>query len=144
MPNQVVELKACMGDASDNIKGIDGVGEKTALSLIQTYGNLENLYEHTEELKGKLKERVVACKEQAFFSREIATIRTDMDISLSPEDILIPPMTHETSKMFLSLGFTSLIKKKIGGLLEKQVHVVQIQKCFMTPENQNVQIIVFS
>ena len=61
-PIQIIDLKSMMGDSSDNIPGITGVGEKTALTLVQTYGSLENLYENTEELKGKLKEKVESSK----------------------------------------------------------------------------------
>ena len=68
--------KALMGDSSDNIPGVPGVGEKTALKLITEYGNLESVYDHIEDISGKkLKERLVENKELAFLSRELATIK---------------------------------------------------------------------
>ena len=81
-PDQIIDLKGLMGDASDNIPGIKGVGEKTALQLLAQYDNVENVIEHTGELKGKLKEKVEAGKESALLSKKLATIVTDMDIEI--------------------------------------------------------------
>ena len=76
-----------MGDSSDNIPGVPGVGEKTALKLITEYGDLESVYDHIEDISGKkLKERLLENKELAFLSRELATIKTDMDLSYKVED----------------------------------------------------------
>ncbi len=69
-----------MGDKSDNIPGIAGVGEKTALNLIQSYQSLDGVYEHIDEIKGKLKEKLINEKEMAYLSRELATICTDVPV----------------------------------------------------------------
>ncbi|WP_297881224.1 5'-3' exonuclease H3TH domain-containing protein, partial [uncultured Campylobacter sp.] len=81
-PDKVIEMKALMGDSSDNIPGVPGVGEKTALKLINEYGDLESVYENIDNISGKkLKERLVENKDLAFLSRQLATIKTDMDLS---------------------------------------------------------------
>jgi DNA polymerase-1 len=81
-PNQVVDVLAMMGDASDNVPGIEGVGEKTALKFIEIYGSLESLYNNVGDLKGKLHDKVANSKETAFLSRELVTIRRDCPIEL--------------------------------------------------------------
>ena len=70
-----------MGDSADNIPGVPGVGEKTAIKFLQAYGSMEGLYDHVDELKGKMKEKVEANKELAFLSRELATIVLDIDFA---------------------------------------------------------------
>lgn len=80
-PGQMIEIKALMGDASDNIPGVPGVGVKTAVKLIKEYGNIENLYHHLEEVSGpKLVERLTENRDQAFMSRKLATIVTNMEL----------------------------------------------------------------
>ena len=71
-----------MGDSSDNIPGVPGVGEKTALKLLQEFSSLEELYANLDRVKGKLQERLALHKDQAFFSRELATIRCDIPIEV--------------------------------------------------------------
>ena len=108
-PDKVIEMKALMGDSSDNIPGVPGVGEKTALKLITEYGNLESVYEHIEDISGKkLKERLVENKELAFLSRELATIKTDMELSYKVEDFVQNFHTSEVQPLFETLGFTKL------------------------------------
>ncbi|MCL2026582.1 MAG: DNA polymerase I [Leptospirales bacterium] len=79
-PAQVVDYMALTGDTTDNIPGIRGIGEKTALKLITEYGSLDNLYEHTGELKGRQKELIIQDKDNAYLSKELVTIRRDADI----------------------------------------------------------------
>ncbi len=110
-PIQIIDLKACMGDSSDNIIGIPGVGEKTAKDLISIYGNIENLYEHTHELKGKLQEKVINGKDSAFLSKTLATINTQMDIELTEKDFSVTPLGDSAKKIFIELGFNNLLKK---------------------------------
>ncbi|MEA5002767.1 MAG: DNA polymerase I [Christensenella sp.] len=86
-PEQITDLKGLMGDASDNIPGIAGVGEKTALKLLLEYGTVENLYEHIEELpKNKLYEKLVNGKESAFLSKQLATIHRDMPLKATLDE----------------------------------------------------------
>lgn len=78
-PAQITDYKGLVGDASDNIPGVPGVGPKTASKLLNQYHDLETLYEHTDELKGKLKERIIENHEIAVFSKKLATIKTDFE-----------------------------------------------------------------
>ncbi len=102
-PQMVIEMKSLMGDSSDNIPGVPGVGEKTALKLLNQYGTLEGVYEHIEEQKGKLKERLVENKDLAFISHQLATIKTDMPYELEQ----FVPVVHrsEVTPLFEKLGF---------------------------------------
>jgi DNA polymerase-1 len=86
-PEQVVDVLAMMGDASDNVPGIAGVGEKTALKFIELYGSLENLYNNVGDVKGKLQEKIINSKDLAFLSRDLVTIRRDCPIELNWKDL---------------------------------------------------------
>lgn len=109
LPKQIIDLKALMGDQSDNIPGVTGIGEKTALSLIQTYGDVISLYDRIDELKGKLKEKLLDGKESAFLSRELATINTACDVDFHIEDMRFSlPLSAEVKKEFIRLEFKSL------------------------------------
>ena len=111
-PSQVIELKALMGDSSDNIPGVAGVGEKTAIALLQTYGDIDNLYRHTDELKGKLKEKIENGREQAYMSRTLATIRLDCDVDADLESMRIKSVfPSELRKKFLELEFKTFVQR---------------------------------
>lgn len=108
-PDKVIQMKALMGDSSDNIPGVPGVGEKTALKLISEYGDLESIYENIDTISGKkLKERLLENKELAFLSRDLATIKTDMDFFYELDDFVQQFHLSEVKPMFESLGFTKL------------------------------------
>ncbi|QWB96497.1 DNA polymerase I [Mycoplasmatota bacterium] len=84
---QFIDLKALMGDSSDNIPGVPGVGEKTGIKLLKQYGTLENIYAHSDEIKGKLGEKIRDNKELAFMSKDLATIILDADIDIDVDHI---------------------------------------------------------
>ena len=86
-PMQIVDMKALAGDSSDNIPGVAGVGEKTAVSLLQEYGSVEAIYDNIEKIKGKLKEKLEASKENAFMSKTLATINCNVDIACTLDDM---------------------------------------------------------
>ena len=86
-PKAIVDLKALQGDASDNIPGVRGIGEKTALKLLQQYHTLDNLYDHIDEIKGKMKEKLVEDKEKAYMSYDLATIVRDVPVEITMEDV---------------------------------------------------------
>lgn len=111
-PIQVIELKSLMGDSSDNIPGVKGVGEKTAKTLIQTYGNIQTLYDNTDKLTGKLKEKIVDGKESAFMSHTLATIDINAPVCTDLACMqLKTPFSHQVKKLFTTLEFKTLVKK---------------------------------
>lgn len=111
-PFQIVELKSLMGDSSDNIPGVSGVGEKTALSLLYKYETLDNVYNHIDEITGKLKEKLVNSKEMAYLSHTLATIDTNCDFECTLEDCEYQfPFNEEVLKFFKRYQFNSLLKK---------------------------------
>lgn len=111
-PKQVVDLKALMGDPSDNIPGVKGVGEKTALKLLQQYKTLDGVYEHIDEIKGKLHEKLVDDKDNAYMSYKIATIVRDVPMEISIPDIKYRGNDVEKlNDIYEELEFYSLLKK---------------------------------
>lgn len=109
-PKQVQDLKGLMGDSSDNIPGVPGVGEKTALKLLESYGSLEGVYDNIEEIKGKLKERLVEFEKQAFLSRDLATIRCDVPLEIDVGER--KEVDYEALRLrFQELGFKTLLDR---------------------------------
>ena len=109
---QVIDLLGLMGDASDNIPGCKGVGEKTAVSLLQQFGSIENLLANTDQLKGALRTKVESQVEEIKFSKFLATIRTDVPIALD-EDLLAKkePDTEALAALYRELEFNTLLRK---------------------------------
>ena len=111
-PLQVIDMLGLMGDSSDNIPGCPGVGEKTAQKLIAQFGSIENLLEHTDELKGALKTKIETNKETILFSKFLATIKTDVPIELDMENLRREnPDEPSLRKIFEELEFRSLIDR---------------------------------
>ena len=117
-PKKVVDYKSLVGDKSDNIPGVAGIGEKTAIALIEKYGTLENIYNHIDEVENRWKGKLEANKANAFLSRDLAQIKTDLNIKLDLEHA----KTHELNipaieAFFRELEFRSLLKtlEKLGG-----------------------------
>jgi len=110
-PKQIIDLKGLMGDSSDNIKGVKGVGQKTAEKLLQTYGTCENIYEHIDELKGKLKENLINDKDSCFLSKQLATIKTDVDINEDLRDFEYKPDLNSLNDFYREYGMRSLIRE---------------------------------
>ncbi|QVK17196.1 DNA polymerase I [Mycoplasmatota bacterium] len=111
-PSQITDLKGLMGDASDNIPGVPGVGQKTAIKLLSEYDTVENLLNHIDDLKGKLKEKIENNKELALLSKRIATINLDAPIEVSLEDTIYKNYdVKNLIDFYQSVEFHSLIKK---------------------------------
>ena len=110
-PIRMIDLKALMGDSSDNIPGVKGIGEKTALKLLQEYGSLENLYLNIDKISGKTKEKLVIDKEMAFISKKIATIYRDVPLHIVLEDLKYEGSnSEELIDLFKELEFFSFLK----------------------------------
>ena len=111
-PIKMIDLKALMGDASDNIPGVKGIGEKTALKLLTTYGSLSSIYEHIDEIKGSVKDKLIQDKDNAYMSYNIATIYKDVPLNVELEELAyIPKDKNELYKIYNELEFYSLIKE---------------------------------
>ena len=109
---QVIDMLGLMGDASDNIPGCPGVGEKTAQKLIAEFDSIENLLEHTDQLKGALKTKVETNREQILFSKFLATIKTDVPVALDMHSLVREePDEEELRKIFEELEFRTLIDR---------------------------------
>ena len=111
-PDQMLDYKALKGDTSDNIPGVPGVGEKTASSLLQQFGTLDGIYEHLDEVKGKLRDRLAEHRESAFMSREIGRIITDLPVELDLEEGRTGRYDRRAvAQRFRELEFRSLIDR---------------------------------
>ena len=111
-PHQVVDYKAIVGDKSDNIPGVPGVGEKTALGLLERYGSLDEIYAHLDEIENRWRTKLESGKESAYMSRNLATIRTDLPVNLDLEHARADQFDPKALEaLFQELEFRTLIKK---------------------------------
>ena len=111
-PSQVIDMLGLMGDSADNIPGCPGVGEKTAQKLIAQFGSIENLLEHTHELKGAIKTQIENNRQQIEFSKFLATIKTDVPVTLDMESLKRKSINEEElRKIFEELEFRTLIDR---------------------------------
>lgn len=160
-PYQIIELKSLMGDSSDNIPGVAGVGEKTALDLLNRFNTLDGVYQNLSSLKGKLLEKLETDKENAYLSKDLATINTNVDVDIKLEQLEYKfPFNQEVYSFFKNYEFNSLIKRpdlfeglehnlsnndisvnKIEiqslDLLEKQIKHIQKSGCFCFDINED-------
>ncbi len=113
-PAQVIHLKALMGDKSDNIPGVAGIGEKTAYSLLEAYETLDGIYAHLDEIKGATQRKLIEGKESAYFSQRLATIELNAPIDVKLEECLLKtPFSYRLKEKFAELEFKSLLLKNI-------------------------------
>ena len=114
-PKQVIDLLGLMGDSSDNIPGCPGVGEKTAVTLIKQFGNIDTLLAQKDKLKGALKTKVTDNEQQILLSRDLATIRTDIPLPFSLDELKLHDIDREeVRKLFSELEFRSLLSRVLG------------------------------
>ncbi|MBU0997088.1 MAG: DNA polymerase I [Firmicutes bacterium] len=112
LPSQMTDYKGLVGDPSDNIPGVRGIGDKTAVSLLEKYISLENIYEHLEELKGKLKEKIESSKEVAFFSKQLATIHTDFENQINIDDLkYVGPDFEKLTSFYQKMEFHHFLRR---------------------------------
>lgn len=149
-PSQVIDMLGLMGDSADNIPGCPGVGEKTAQKLIAQFGSIENLLEHTHELKGAIKTKIENNRQQIEFSKFLATIKTDVPVTLDMESLKRKSINEEElRKIFEELEFRTLIdrilkseKKQLFQPLLLPLHRA-IFSAFLRPKVQTIQKIRF-
>ena len=111
-PQQIIDMKGLMGDKSDNIPGIPGVGEKTAIKLLTEYETVENVLENIDNISGKkLKERLTEGKEDAILSKKLATIFTDVPVNNKIEDLTFKEDREKKKELFEKLEFVSFLRK---------------------------------
>ncbi len=110
-PLQIIDLKGLMGDHSDNIPGIPGIGEKTALKLLAEYGSVEGVLEHADELKGATGKKVQAGRDSAVLSKTLATIRRDVELDFGPEDCRFNPDYETLIRFFERLDMNTFVRR---------------------------------
>ena len=111
-PDEFVYVKALAGDTSDNIPGVKGVGEKTALELVKTYGNLDNIYNNIDQIKGATRTKLETHKDDAYMSYELAKINTNVDIDVKLDELALKmPFSNEVLTFFKENAFRTLIGK---------------------------------
>ncbi len=110
-PYQIIDYKGLAGDKSDNIKGVEGIGDKTAVKLLNDFDTCEGIYEHIDEIKGKLQEKLIRDKESCFLSKRLATIKTDVDIEGDLNDLKLHVDEKGKNDFFEKYEMYSLIRK---------------------------------
>ncbi|HFU4486686.1 TPA: DNA polymerase I [Streptococcus suis] len=127
-PTQFIDLKALMGDKSDNIPGVTKIGEKTGLKLLTEFGSLEGIYDHIDSMKAsKMKENLIADKEQAFLSRTLATIDTQAPIEIGLDDVVYQgPRIEELGQFYDDMGFKQL-RAQLGSTNTQEEEVLDFQ-----------------
>ncbi len=114
IPSQIIELKSLMGDSSDNIPGIPGIGEKTAKTMLASFFDLDGVYENIDSFSGKTKEKIIAGKDSAYLSKTLATIDVNSPIDCDLEKMRVPKsFSLSVKKKFIELEFKSLSSKNV-------------------------------
>ena len=138
VPKQIIDLKGLMGDTSDNIPGVPGVGPKTALKLISEYATVENVLDHAAEVKGKsLQQKLLNNKEQALLSKELATIFLEVPMDKDPEAYRLTGLTEESKKLMDTLQFKNMWNKflpVLGRAQGEQAGAEEPEGLFAEPE----------
>ncbi|MBR5754464.1 MAG: DNA polymerase I [Erysipelotrichaceae bacterium] len=127
-PYQIIDYKGLAGDKSDNIKGVEGVGDKTAVKLLNEYDTCEGIYEHIDDIKGKLQEKLIKDRDSCFLSKTLATIKTDVDIDIELDDIRLNIDNDGRNGFFRKYEMNSLVRdsgpvKKKESSLKRVSHI---------------------
>ena len=143
--DQVIDYLGMMGDASDNIPGIPGVGDKTAKKLLALYDSMEGLYLHTHELKGKQKEKVEANKDLAFLSKKLATINTSVPVEFNSDNLIRKKMNKDAVRdLFEELEFRRLAERWFGKDIPKTIGTVNEENSAKIKPTKTGQIDLFA
>lgn len=127
-PQQIIDMKGLMGDSSDNIPGVPGVGEKTAIKLLKEYGTVENVLEHAPTIKGKLGERLVAHAEDARLSKQLATIYREVPLPLTWDDMKFTGIDEQKIvPLFKRLEFKSLLERMDVSSAQQEEELPELQ-----------------
>ncbi len=152
-PEQIIDMKGLMGDKSDNIPGIAGIGEKTAIKLLAEYKTVENVLDNIDNISGKkLKERLAEGKEDALLSKELATIFTEVPVENKLEDLTFSENRSKKKELFEKLEFVSFLKKlvekeaeDVDGKEEKELEIINADgKTELSFENSSLHIECFT
>ena len=152
-PDQLIDMKGLMGDKSDNIPGIAGIGEKTAIKLLAEYKTVENVLDNIDNISGKkLKERLAEGKEDALLSKELATIFTEVPVENKLEDLTFSENRSKKKELFEKLEFVSFLKKlaenddvDVDGKEEKELEIINAdEKTELSFENSSLHIECFT
>ena len=142
-PIRIIDMKGLSGDSSDNIPGVKGIGEKTALSLLQKYDTVEGIYEHIDEIKGKTKEKLLMDKESAFTSKEIATIYRSVPLDIKDlEDIKYLGEQAELLQIYEDLEFYSLLKGMRSENKEINLDVLEIEDALEIEDSEEYSLYI--
>ncbi|MFP4025846.1 MAG: DNA polymerase I [Thiohalospira sp.] len=121
-PEQIIDIMGLMGDSSDNIPGAPGIGEKTAIKLIEKYGSIENIYTHIDEITGKQKEKLLENKEQVMLSKDLVTIKLDVPVKIDVKKLVLDDPDEELlTRLFEELEFRSTARR----LFQKEIITTQ-------------------
>ncbi|WP_338983183.1 DNA polymerase I [Spiroplasma endosymbiont of Othius punctulatus] len=134
-PNQIRDFKGLCGDGSDNIKGVAGIGEKTATNLLTEYGSLDEIYSNIENIKGKTREKLIAGKESAYLSKEIATIKCDLEIpgyennefNLNKEGMKLFLEKYEMRTLLKKFSFEAIEKRPISTTISEEIKYEELK-----------------
>ena len=152
-PEQIIDMKGLMGDKSDNIPGVAGIGEKTAIKLLAEYKTVENVLDNIDNISGKkLKERLAEGKEDALLSKELATIFTEVPVENKLEDLTFSENRSKKKELFEKLEFVSFLKKlaenndvDVDGKEEKELEIINTdEKTELSFENSSLHIECFT
>ena len=135
VPQKIIDLKALMGDQSDNIPGVKGIGEKTAIKLINTYGSLDEIYDNIDKITGSVKNKLIDDKENAYFSKELATIYTEVPIDKSLEKIKYNGSTPKLVPLLKDYEFFSLLKKMNLKEQKEEISYEEVDSIFVDVES---------
>ncbi|HVA97700.1 MAG TPA: 5'-3' exonuclease H3TH domain-containing protein, partial [Bacteroidia bacterium] len=136
--HQLIDILGLMGDKVDNIPGIPGVGEKTAIQLIKDFGSIENLLKNTDKLKGKLKEKVEQNSDKAIQSKWLATIICDVPVEFEPEQLIVKERNKEALKeLFSELEFRRLAEQVLGESLFEKNNFSKTENEIITAPKKN-------
>ena len=151
-PEQIVDLFALMGDSSDSIPGVKGIGSKTGIKLISEYGNIDNLYENIEEIKGKLKDKLIADKEMAYISKKLATIFKNLEVDIELKETF--DMKNRKFKQLADIYQKLDLKKEYEKIREEilendkieydMVHIVNLDDFITTFNNTKTEVSIYS